>query len=80
MAVLGVLAATAGAGAFLTNLENYLTVILYILIPWSVINLVDYPVLRHGNYRTADFYEKNGSFGAINYKSMAVCLRLPGGS
>lgn len=73
-AVLGVLAATAGAGAFMTNLENYLTLILYILIPWSVINLVDYYVLRHGNYRTADFYEKNGSFGAINYKAMAVYL------
>ena len=74
IAVLGVLAATAGAGAFMTNLENYLTVILYILIPWSVINLLDYYVLRHGNYRTADFYEKNGSFGAINYKAMAVYL------
>lgn len=74
MAVLGVLAATAGAGAFMMNLENYLTVILYILIPWSVINLVDYYVLRHGNYRTADFYEKNGSFGAINYRAMAVYL------
>jgi NCS1 family nucleobase:cation symporter-1 len=49
-------------------------VILYILIPWSVINLLDYYVLRHGNYRTADFYEKNGSFGAINYKTMAVYL------
>jgi NCS1 family nucleobase:cation symporter-1 len=74
IAVLGVLVATAGAGAFMANLENYLTVILYILIPWSVINLVDYYVLRHGNYRTADFYEKNGSFGAINYKAMAVYL------
>jgi nucleobase:cation symporter-1, NCS1 family len=74
MAVLGVLAATAGAGAFMTNLENYLTVILYILIPWSVINLVDYYVLRRGNDRTADFYNKNGSFGAINYKAMAVFL------
>ena len=74
IAVLGVLAATAGAGDFMTDLENYLTVILYILIPWSVINLLDYYVLRHGNYRTADFYEKNGSFGAINYKAMAVYL------
>lgn len=73
-AVLGVLAASAGAGAFMANLENYLTVILFILIPWSLINLVDYYVLRHGNYRTADFYEKNGSFGAINYKAMAVYL------
>jgi nucleobase:cation symporter-1, NCS1 family len=74
VAILGALVATAGAGAFMTNLENYLTVILYILIPWSVINLTDYYVLRHGQYRTADFYEKNGSFGRVNLRAMIVYL------
>jgi NCS1 family nucleobase:cation symporter-1 len=74
IAVLGALVATAGAGAFMTNLVNYLTVILYILIPWSVINLIDYYVLRHGQYRTADFYAKNGSFGKINARTMIVYL------
>jgi nucleobase:cation symporter-1, NCS1 family len=74
VAILGALVATAGAGAFMTNLENYLTVILYILIPWSVINLTDYYVLRHGQYRTQDFYEKNGSFGRVNMRAMIVYL------
>jgi nucleobase:cation symporter-1, NCS1 family len=74
VAILGALVATAGAGAFMTNLENYLTVILYILIPWSVINLTDYYVLRHGQYRTADFYAKNGSFGRVNTRAMIVYL------
>jgi len=72
IAVLGALVATAGAGAFMTNLENYLTVILYILIPWSVINLTDYYVLQHGQYRTADFYASNGSFGRVNTRAMLV--------
>jgi NCS1 family nucleobase:cation symporter-1 len=74
IAVLGALVATAGAGSFMTNLENYLTVILYILIPWSVINLTDYYVLRHGQYRTADFYAKDGSFGRVNMRAMLVYL------
>jgi NCS1 family nucleobase:cation symporter-1 len=74
IAVLGALVATAGAGAFMTNLENYLTVILYILIPWSVINLTDYYVLRHGQYRTDDFYAKNGGFGRVNTRAMLVYL------
>jgi NCS1 family nucleobase:cation symporter-1 len=74
IAVLGALVATAGAGSFMTNLENYLTVILYILIPWSVINLTDYYVLRHGRYRTADFYAKNGAFGKVNIRTMIVYL------
>ena len=74
IAVLGALVATAGAGAFMTNLENYLTVILYILIPWSVINLTDYYVVRHGQYRTDDFYAKNGGFGRVNTRAMLVYL------
>ncbi|HEX3488444.1 MAG TPA: cytosine permease [Streptosporangiaceae bacterium] len=74
IAVLGALVATAGAGSFMTNLENYLTVILYILIPWSVINLTDYYYLRHGQYRTADFYAKDGAFGKVNARTMIVYL------
>jgi nucleobase:cation symporter-1, NCS1 family len=74
VAVLGVLVATAGAGAFMTNLENYMTVILYILIPWSVINLTDYYLLRHGQYRTEDFYARDGSFGRVNLRAMIVYL------
>lgn len=74
IAVLGALVATAGAGAFMTNLENYMTVILYILIPWSVINLIDYYVLRHGQYRIEDFYRIDGSFGRVNVQTMIIYL------
>jgi nucleobase:cation symporter-1, NCS1 family len=74
VAVLGVLVATAGAGAFMTNLENYMTMILYILIPWSVINLTDYYLLRHGQYRTEDFYSRDGSFGRVNLQAMFIYL------
>jgi nucleobase:cation symporter-1, NCS1 family len=74
VAALGALVATAGAGAFMTNLENYMTMILYILIPWSVINLTDYYLLRHGQYRTEDFYTRNGSFGRVSLRAMIIYL------
>ena len=74
IAVLGALVATAGAGAFMNNLENYMTAILYILIPWSVINLTDYYLLRHGEYRTEDFYDRRGAFGKVNWPSMIIYL------
>jgi nucleobase:cation symporter-1, NCS1 family len=74
IAVLGVLVATVGAGSFYTNLENYLTFILYILIPWSIINLTDYYLVRHGDYRTADFYTKDGRFGKVNIPVMIIYL------
>lgn len=74
IAIVGVLVATVGAGSFMTNLENYLTFILYILIPWSVINLTDYYLVRHGNYPTSDFYATNGRFGKVNVPVMIVYL------
>lgn len=78
IAVLGALVATAGAGSFMTNLEDYMTMILYILIPWSVINLTDYYLLHHGTYRTEDFYAKNGHFGRVNVSAMIVYLLVFG--
>lgn len=74
IAILGVLVATVGAGSFMTNLENYLTFILYILIPWSVINLTDYYLVRHGDYPTADFYARDGRFGKVNVPVMVIYL------
>lgn len=74
LAVLGLLLATAGSGSFMTSIVNYLGALLYMLIPWSVINLADYYLVRHGNYSVADFYDKRGPFGLVNRKAMVVYL------
>jgi len=78
MAVLGALVATVGAGSFMNNLIQYMTMILYILIPWSVINLTDFYILRHGHYNTGDFYNPKGPFGLFNWVALAVYLAVFG--
>lgn len=78
VSVLGALVATAGAGSFMNNLIQYLTMILYVLIPWSVINLTDFYVLRHGRYETSHFYDAKGPFGRLNVTALVVYLAVFG--
>ena len=60
---LAVLAGIAGSGDFVNNLTNYLNFVLYFLIPWTTVNLVDFYIIHHGSYRTEDFFTKHGTFG-----------------
>lgn len=52
--------AVIGQGDFMANFESFLTLLLYVLIPWSAINLVDYFALRHGDYSLDDMFRKDG--------------------
>ncbi len=60
---LAVLAGVAGSADFVNNLINYLNFVLYFLIPWTTVNLIDFYVVHHGDYRTDDFFDKDGTFG-----------------
>ena len=44
----GVVTAYLGYQSFVTNLTNFLDVLLVIFIPWSAVNLADYFVIRRG--------------------------------
>jgi NCS1 family nucleobase:cation symporter-1 len=45
---------------------------LYLLIPWSAINLVDYYVVQRGSYSIDDLYDAQGRYGRWNRKTMIV--------
>ena len=63
--------ALLGKNSFLVNYENFILLLLYVLVPWTAINLVDYYLLRHGHYDVASFYRHDGGiYGRIN--SVAV--------
>ena len=38
---------------FLGNFENFLLLVLYLFIPWTAVNLVDYFIVRRGHYAIA---------------------------
>jgi NCS1 family nucleobase:cation symporter-1 len=49
-----------GQANFLSNYMNFLYVLLYVLVPWTSINLVDYYLVRHGSYDIASFVKSDG--------------------
>jgi NCS1 family nucleobase:cation symporter-1 len=70
--VLTVLAVIAAHSDFLVTYENYLLVILYLIIPWTAINLVDYYLLRHGDYAIPELFERDGVYGRTNWPALGV--------
>lgn len=73
--VAGGVLAILGQGNFLNNLTNFILFLLYLAIPWSAINLVDFYFVRHGQYDPRSFSEP-GSYGQIN--GMAITAYLLG--
>lgn len=53
-------AALAGESDFVTMFQNFVTLLLYVLIPWSAINLVDYFVIRKGDYAVDELFRRDG--------------------
>jgi NCS1 family nucleobase:cation symporter-1 len=59
--------ALLGKNSFLVNYEHFILLLLYVLVPWTAINLVDYYLLRHGQYDVESFFRHDGGiYGRIN--------------
>jgi nucleobase:cation symporter-1, NCS1 family len=59
--------ALLGKDSFLDAYTDFLLLLLYVLVPWTAINLVDYYLLRHGQYDVASFFRRDGGiYGRVN--------------
>lgn len=71
--VVGLVAALGASATFLTSFTNFITILLYVLIPWSAINLVDYFLVAQGDYDVAAFFRSDGGrYGRWNASALAV--------
>jgi NCS1 family nucleobase:cation symporter-1 len=68
----GVVVAVLGYKNFVTNLSNFLDVLLVIFIPWSAVNLTDYFVVRHGEYHVASFFMAQGRYGWFLWRGLVA--------
>ena len=59
-----------GYKSFVTNLSNFLDVLLVIFIPWSAVNLADYFLVRGGNYDVASFFVADGVYGRFAWRGL----------
>ena len=59
--------ALLGKDSFLENYTDFILLLLYVLVPWTAINLVDYYLLRHGDYDVESFFRQDGGiYGRVN--------------
>ena len=66
----GVVTACLGYRSLVTNLTNFLDILLLILIPWSAVNLADYFLVRRGRYDVASFFTADGAYGRFAWRGL----------
>ncbi|MFF3271791.1 purine-cytosine permease family protein [Streptomyces chrestomyceticus] len=70
---LGLTLALAFQDTFLASYTDFLAILQYVLIPWTAINLVDYYLIRRGNYHVPSFFAPGGGvYGRINGPAVLV--------
>src|SRR5262249_52885435 len=75
--------ALLGRNAFMVNYENFILLLLYVLVPWTAINLVDSYLLRHGRYDVDSFFRRDGGiYGRVNGAAvgcyfLGILVQLP---
>jgi NCS1 family nucleobase:cation symporter-1 len=80
---LSLVGALLAKSAFLVNYTDFILLTLYILVPWTAINLVDYYLLRHGHYDVESFFRRDGGiYGRMNGAAVAcyiagIIVQLP---
>ena len=75
LAAFSMSAAILGRAQFMTNYEHFILFLLYVLVPWTAINLVDYYLLRHGVYDVESFFRRDGGiYGWVNWAAVSCYL------
>jgi purine-cytosine permease-like protein len=57
-----------------TTVNDGLVLSLYVLTPWTVVNLYDYFFLRHGKYAITELENRNGIYGVWGWRGIAAYL------
>jgi purine-cytosine permease-like protein len=61
-----------GGGSAVDTVLNSLTLMLYLLVPWTALNLVDYFFVRRGHYAITDIFRPDGVYGAWGWRGLAA--------
>jgi NCS1 family nucleobase:cation symporter-1 len=75
--------ALLGAKNFLVNYENFLSLLLCVMAPWTAINLVDFYLVQHGRYDVGSFFRADGGiYGRFNGVALlcygiGIALQVP---
>jgi purine-cytosine permease-like protein len=71
-AALSMVVALLSTSSFLTNFESFLLLVLYLFIPWTAVNLVDYFLVRRGHYAIAEIFNPHGIYGRWGWRGITA--------
>jgi NCS1 family nucleobase:cation symporter-1 len=64
-------AAIEGQQSFLSSYMDFLYILLYLLVPWTAINLIDYYLVRHGDYDIESLSRADGGmYGRVQWRAL----------
>jgi NCS1 family nucleobase:cation symporter-1 len=64
-------AAIQGQQHFLSAYMDFLYILLYVLVPWTAINLIDYYLVQHGAYDIASLTRADGGvYGRVQWRAV----------
>jgi nucleobase:cation symporter-1, NCS1 family len=64
--------AVAASSHLLSTFENITLFLLYLLVPWTAINLTDYYIVRRGRYDVPELFRRDGVYGPLNWPAVAL--------
>jgi NCS1 family nucleobase:cation symporter-1 len=69
--VVAITVAIRGQQSFLSSYMDFLYILLYVLVPWTAINLIDYYLVQHGQYDVASLMRADGGvYGRFQWRAM----------
>ncbi len=75
MFLLALLISIAGASNFLALYSEFNELLLYLLVPWTAVNLIDYYLIRYGDYHVPSFFAADGGiYGHYNVTALGCYL------
>jgi NCS1 family nucleobase:cation symporter-1 len=64
--------ALAIPSSYLSSFNNFVTLMLYFLVPWTAVNLVDYYFVRHGHYAILEIFRPDGMYGRWAWRGLVA--------
>lgn len=59
---------------YLDSLNSFVVLMLYFLIPWTAVNLVDFYFVRRGEYAITEIFDPRGIYGRWSWRGMTAYL------
>jgi len=72
--IIATVLAETGYKTFLTSFENFIDVLLFFFVPWSVINLIDFYIVKKGRYDVRSFFTPHGVYGGWRWVAILPYL------